>query len=83
MTVSECCLTELLPYTLFEKYIYILALEMANLGNQHYAHSMDIVLEPYEFPASYFGKDENRVCLTNTTPSILCIHMHFQQINIT
>ena len=31
---SECCLTELLPYILLEKYIDILALEMASPGNQ-------------------------------------------------
>jgi len=31
-------LTKLLPYILFEKYIYILALEMANPGKQHYAN---------------------------------------------
>jgi len=30
-------LTKLLPYILFEKYIYILALEMASPGNQHCA----------------------------------------------
>jgi len=29
-------LTKLLPYILFEKYIHILALEMASSGNQHY-----------------------------------------------
>jgi len=34
ITVSECSLTELLPRILFEKYIYILALEKATLGNQ-------------------------------------------------
>jgi len=28
-------LTKLLPYILFEKYIHILALEMASSGNQH------------------------------------------------
>jgi len=32
--VSKCCLIKLLPYILFEKYIYILALEMASPGNQ-------------------------------------------------
>jgi len=37
LTVSECCLAKLLPYILFEKYIYILALEMARPGNQHCA----------------------------------------------
>ena len=31
----EYCLIKLLPYILFEKYIYILALEMASPGNQH------------------------------------------------
>ena len=35
MTVSESCLIKLLPYVLFEKYAYILALEMASPGNQH------------------------------------------------
>jgi len=30
ITVSECCLIKLLPCVLFEKYIYILALEMRN-----------------------------------------------------
>jgi len=29
-------LIKLLPYILFEKYIYILALEMASPGNQHF-----------------------------------------------
>jgi len=36
-TVSECCLIKLLPYILFEKCIYILALEMASPGNQYCA----------------------------------------------
>jgi len=30
-------LIKLLPYILFEKYIYILALELASLGNRHCA----------------------------------------------
>jgi len=34
-TVSECWLIKLLPYILFEKYIYILALETASPRNQH------------------------------------------------
>jgi len=37
MTISECCLIKLLPYILFEKYIYILVLEMACPGNRHRA----------------------------------------------
>jgi len=36
--VSECGLIILLPYILFEKYINILALEMASPGNQHRAN---------------------------------------------
>jgi len=32
ITVSECCLIKFLLYLLFEKYIYILALEMASRG---------------------------------------------------
>jgi len=38
MTVSERCLTKLLPYILREKYINILALEMASRGNRHCAN---------------------------------------------
>jgi len=38
ITVSECCLIKFLPYSVFEKYICILALEMASPGNQHCAN---------------------------------------------
>jgi len=38
ITFSECCLIKLLPYILFEKYIHILALEMASSGNRHCAN---------------------------------------------
>ena len=37
VTVSECCLIKFLPCILFEKYINILALEMASVGNRHCA----------------------------------------------
>jgi len=37
ITVSECCLTKMLPYILFEKYMNIVALEMASPGNRHCA----------------------------------------------
>ena len=37
ITVSGCCLTKLLPYILFDTYIYILPLEMASARNQHRA----------------------------------------------
>jgi len=35
---------KLLAYILFEKYIYILALEMASAGNQHCANRIDTLL---------------------------------------
>ena len=38
ITVSECCLIKLPQYILFEKCIYILALEMASSGNRHCAN---------------------------------------------
>jgi len=38
LVISECCLIELLPYILFEKYINILELEMASPGNLHCAN---------------------------------------------
>jgi len=38
ITFSECCLIKLLPYILLEKYINILALEMASPGNQQYSN---------------------------------------------
>jgi len=44
ITVSECCLIKLLPYILFEKYINILALEMASSGNRHCANCIDSVV---------------------------------------
>jgi len=37
ITVSEWCLKKLLPHILFEKYIYILALEKASPENRHCA----------------------------------------------
>jgi len=38
VTESECCLTKLLSYILFEKYIYISAVEMTGPENQHCAN---------------------------------------------
>jgi len=47
VTVSECCLMNLLPYSLFEKkYTYISAPEMARPGNQHCANCIDT---PFRF----------------------------------
>jgi len=46
ITVSECCLIKLLPYILFEKYIYILALEMASPGNRHCANCIGALSFP-------------------------------------
>jgi len=47
ITVSECCLIKLLLYILFQKYIYILALEMVSPGNQHSALSTMPVLSAH------------------------------------
>jgi len=46
MAVSECCLIKSFPYILFEKYIYILALEMASPGNQHCANCIGTLSFP-------------------------------------
>jgi len=40
------CITELLPYILFEKYIYILALETASPGNRHCASCIGTLSVP-------------------------------------
>jgi len=46
MRVSECCLIKLFPYILFEKYINILALEMASPGNRHCANCIGTLSFP-------------------------------------
>jgi len=46
ITVAECCLIKLLPYILFEKYINILALEMASPGNWHCASCISTLSFP-------------------------------------
>ena len=46
VTVSECCLMKLLPYILSEKYIHILALEMASPGNRHCANCIGALSFP-------------------------------------
>jgi len=49
ITVSECCLTKLLPYILFEKkYINILALEKASPGNRHCANCIGTLSFPMD-----------------------------------
>ena len=47
--VSECCSEQLLPYILFEKYIYILEFEMARPGNQHSANCIGALSFPVCF----------------------------------
>ena len=48
ITVSDCCLTKLLPYILFEKniYAYILALEMVSPEKQHCANCIGALSSP-------------------------------------
>jgi len=48
MAVSECCLTKLRPYILFEKYINILALEMASPENRHCASCIGTLSFPID-----------------------------------
>ena len=43
---SESCLIKLLPYILFEKYIYTSALEMASPGNQQRANCVGALSFP-------------------------------------
>jgi len=53
-TVFEFCLIKLLLHILFEKYIYFLALEMANPGNQHCANcigTLSSAISPTTLPA--------------------------------
>ena len=54
MTVSQCCRMKLLPYILFENYIYILALEMATQGTSTVpivsAHFRSLVLLTEQSP---------------------------------
>ena len=55
---SKCCLIKLLPYILFEKCIYIFALEMASPGNQHCANCIDTLsfpILPHSLPLSARG----------------------------
>ena len=46
MTFSECCLIKLLSDILLEKYIYILASEMASPSNQHCANCIGTLSFP-------------------------------------
>ena len=48
ITVSECCLMKLFPYILFEKYTYILVLEMASQGNEHCANCIGTLSFPID-----------------------------------
>jgi len=46
ITVSESCLIKLLQYIFFQKYSYILALEMASPANQHSANCIGTLSFP-------------------------------------
>jgi len=46
ITVSWCCLTKLLLYIFVQKYIQLLALEMASPGNQHCANCIGTLSFP-------------------------------------
>jgi len=50
-------LIKLLPYILFEKYINILALEMASPGNRHCASCIDALSFPIVVASASVAKD--------------------------
>ena len=74
MTVSECCLIKLLPYILFEKCIYIFALEMTSPGNQHCASCIDTlsfpILTDIITPGFYVIDDIPNICLKNCASAL-------------
>ena len=51
ITVYQCFLIKLLSYVLFQKYIYILALEMASPDNRHCANCIGA----FSFATSFAG----------------------------
>jgi len=50
----------LLPYILFEKYIYILALEMASPGNQHCASCIGALSFPIVGAAVHYNNNYDK-----------------------
>jgi len=56
-TVSEWHLIKLFWYILFEKCIYILALEMASPGNQHCASCIGTLSFPIDVARTVCGKE--------------------------
>ena len=52
MTVFECSLIKMLPFILFDKYIYISALEMASPRNQHCVNCIGTLSCPIGVPAA-------------------------------
>ena len=68
ITVFQCCLIKLLPYSLFEKYIYLLALEMAIPRNQHCASCIGTLSFP-TLPSQCRG--EVRIGVTDSGANVL------------
>jgi len=60
--VSECCSKKLLPYSLSEKYTYILALEMASPGNQHRASCIGTLSFPMIIGSGLVMTTARRAC---------------------
>ena len=69
ITVSECCLTELLPYILFEKYINILSLEIPAQGTStvpivsaHFRSTMALLqIDPRDAPHQAYRAPDKKV----------------------
>ena len=66
MTVSECGLIKLLPYILSDKYINIVALEMASPGNRHCASCIGARLFPADMEMA-------QICRLTVSPA--CHHV--------
>jgi len=49
-------MTKLLPYILFDKYIYILALEMASPGNRHCANFIGALSFPIKLTTRCYDR---------------------------
>jgi len=77
VTVSGCCLIKLLPYILFQKYMCILALEMASPGNQHCANCIGTLSFPMILHRAVFLTLLSGNCECKNVLNVLFIHSRF------
>ena len=72
VTVSECCLIKLHLFILYDKYVYILGLEMASPGSQHCANCIGTL----SFPVTWFVV----VCSLNGLCPLLVSSLHDEAV---